>query len=257
MGDGEKPGQMCLLGAEITPDPFPVTDFSPNHPSVFTTPRTAQDKLVEMGLCMFGWVLGVTQLLQALIKLGKRSEQGWGPQNGHRLNPSRGRDCPEGHGEAREVAELRYILVPPTAGDALTQPGALGTAKRSHHGCPGTGGTWWGPNRLTPVGWALGAARGPQDCAEDPGAGERAGTGGSEGRRRVGRCRCRAVRCRGPGRCRQRGDHRARRGWWWWEAGPGPSPGSVRAPLPAGMAAPCLRRVKEAEEAGSGPSCSP
>lgn len=60
MGDGEKPGQMCLLGAETTPDPFPVTSFSPNCPPIFTTPRAAQDKLVEMGPCRFGWVLGVT-----------------------------------------------------------------------------------------------------------------------------------------------------------------------------------------------------
>ena len=49
MGDGEKPGQMCLLGAEITPDPFPVTSFSPNHPPIFTTLGATQDKLVEMG----------------------------------------------------------------------------------------------------------------------------------------------------------------------------------------------------------------
>lgn len=62
----------CLLGAEITPDPFPVTSFSPNCPSIFVTLGAAQDKLVEMGPCRFGWVLGVTQLLQVIIKMGKR-----------------------------------------------------------------------------------------------------------------------------------------------------------------------------------------
>lgn len=32
MDDGEKPGQMCLLEAEITSDPFPTTSFSLNCP---------------------------------------------------------------------------------------------------------------------------------------------------------------------------------------------------------------------------------
>lgn len=48
---------MCLLGAKITPDPFPVTSFSSNRAPFFTTPKAAQDKLVEMGPCRFGWVL--------------------------------------------------------------------------------------------------------------------------------------------------------------------------------------------------------
>lgn len=93
MCDGAKHGQMCLLGAKITPDPFAVTSFSPNCPPIFTTPRAAQDKLVKMGPCRFGWVLGVTQFLQVLIKMGKRSEQGCAPQDG--------KGCPEGHGEAK------------------------------------------------------------------------------------------------------------------------------------------------------------
>lgn len=99
-------GGECLLGAEITPHPFPVTSFSLNCPSIFITLGAAQDKLVEMGPCRFGWVLGVTQLLQVVIKMSKRLGQGWGPQDGHRLNSPRGRDCPEGHGKAREVTEL-------------------------------------------------------------------------------------------------------------------------------------------------------
>lgn len=35
---------------------------------------------MELGPVRFGWVLGVDQLLQVLIKTDKRSEQGWGPQ---------------------------------------------------------------------------------------------------------------------------------------------------------------------------------
>ncbi|XP_074730074.1 protein FEV [Strix uralensis] len=38
-----------------------------------------------MGPCRFGWVLGVTQLLQLLIKMHKRLGQGWEPQDGHSL----------------------------------------------------------------------------------------------------------------------------------------------------------------------------
>lgn len=41
MGDEEIPVQMCLLGAQITPDPFPVKSLSLNHPRIFTTPRTS------------------------------------------------------------------------------------------------------------------------------------------------------------------------------------------------------------------------
>lgn len=58
----------------------PVKSFSLNCPPVFTTPRAAQDKLVEMGPHRFGWVLGITQLLQVLIKMGERLRKGWGPQ---------------------------------------------------------------------------------------------------------------------------------------------------------------------------------
>ena len=121
---------------------------------------------------------------------------------------------------------------------------------------------------------ALGAARGPQDCAEDPGAGEGAGTephgwlrrqlGGTEaGGTTPKPCsemqRAQAMLAAQGPLCPP-ASHAGRGAgcwWWWWEAGPGRSPGSVRALLPAGMAAPCLRRVKEAEEAGSGPSSSP
>lgn len=119
---------------------------------------------------------------------------------------------------------------------------------------------------------ALGAARGPQDCAEDPGAGEGAGRE-LQGRQHGWLGETEAGGTMPCGEMQKAQPMATVRGppcplashvgwgagcwWWWWEAGPGRSPGSVRAPRPAGMAAPCLRRVKEAEEAGSGPSRSP
>lgn len=53
------------------------------------------------------------------------------------------------------MAELWYDLVPPTAGDALTHPETLGTAKEPHDQCPGGGGTWWGLSWPTPGLWEL------------------------------------------------------------------------------------------------------
>lgn len=120
---------------------------------------------------------------------------------------------------------------------------------------------------------ALGATGRPQDCAEDPGAGEGAGrephgrqrgwlggmeAGGTMPHGEMQRAQAMPAVWGPP--CVPAGRPGWGAGcwwWWWWEDGPGRSPGSVRAPLPAGMAAPCLRRVKEAEEAGSGPSRSP
>lgn len=113
---------------------------------------------------------------------------------------------------------------------------------------------------------ALGAARGPQDCAEDPRAGEGAGAepcGWQHGW--LGRMEAGGM-MPVPSSEMWRAMWRplcppASRAMWgagcWWKARPEWSPGSVRAPLPAGMAVLCLRRVKEAEDAGSGPSRSP
>lgn len=84
MGDGEKPGQMCLFGVGIT---FLHYKFLHDVPSCLQNiPRAAQDKQVKMGPSWFVWVLGVTQLLQILIKMSNRLGQGWVLWDGHRLN---------------------------------------------------------------------------------------------------------------------------------------------------------------------------
>lgn len=51
------------------------------------------------------------------------------------------------------MAELQYDLVPPGAGDALTLPETLGTAKESHEQRPGGAGTCWGLSWPSPALW--------------------------------------------------------------------------------------------------------
>lgn len=98
----------------------------------------------------FVWVLGVTQLPWILIKMCGRLGQGWVLWGGHRLNCPWGRDYSGEHRGAREVAELWDDLVPPAAGDALTHPKTLGTAKEPRDHCPGGGETSRGHTWPTP-----------------------------------------------------------------------------------------------------------
>lgn len=140
-------------------------------------------------------------------------------------NGSVRRGLQNGTGGGGGVPEPSHIPVPRVPGTEFILPGALGPLQL--HRDPKWGEGW------------------------DPAYPHRGGAG------------CRGGQTRGTGRRAMpsgvmQGHGSAQRG----EPGGGGavarrSPGSVRAPLAAGMAAPCLRRVKEAEEAGSGPSLSP
>lgn len=58
--------------------PFSIISFSTKRSSYLqNVPSTAQDKQIKMGPSWFVWVLGVTQLLQILIKMCNKLGQGW------------------------------------------------------------------------------------------------------------------------------------------------------------------------------------